>query len=166
MILLAKPMFPSDVAALKEELESQGLKTCRISTTQGPLCTVLDFDARLLASLPPETGSYTLLEVKEPYVLAGRNIKDNASEIAISECVTIGGSQLTVIAGPCSIESAEQIAMTAECVKKSGAQILRGGAFKPRTSPYSFQGMGEEGLKWLKMAGERTGLPIITEILD
>jgi 3-deoxy-7-phosphoheptulonate synthase len=99
-------------------------------------------------------------------VLAGLSLKDFPSEIPVGNSVIIGGSCFTVIAGPCSIESEQQILETAERVKASGAQILRGGAFKPRTSPYSFQGMGEEGLKWLKRAGERTGLPIVTEILD
>ncbi|MBN1409515.1 MAG: 3-deoxy-7-phosphoheptulonate synthase [Spirochaetales bacterium] len=106
------------------------------------------------------------MESREPYVLASLKIKGSASIVPIAPGVTIGGSGPTIIAGPCSIESYEQICTTAQCVKKSGAHILRGGAYKPRTSPYSFQGTGREGLKWLKMAGEESGLPIITEILD
>ncbi len=80
--------------------------------------------------------------------------------------VTIGGERFAVIAGPCSVESAEQMVATATAVKDSGACVLRGGAFKPRTSPYSFQGMGEEGLKLLAIAREATGLPVVTEVMD
>src|SRR3712207_9439317 len=78
----------------------------------------------------------------------------------------IGGKNLTVMAGPCSVESEEQIVKLAKDVKKSGATFLRGGAFKPRTSPYSFQGMGLDGLEFLKIAREETGLPIVTEIMS
>ncbi len=80
--------------------------------------------------------------------------------------VKIGGGHVTMMAGPCSVESREQIMKTAESVKASGAQILRGGAFKPRTSPYSFQGLGEEGLKLLKEAGEKFNMPVITEVME
>lgn len=80
--------------------------------------------------------------------------------------VKIGGGHVTMMAGPCSVESREQIMNTAESVKASGAQILRGGAFKPRTSPYSFQGLGEEGLKLLKEAGEKFNMPVITEVME
>lgn len=78
----------------------------------------------------------------------------------------IGSKEISIIAGPCSVESEEQIVNIAESVKASGATFLRGGAFKPRTSPYSFQGMGEEGLKLLRIAGEKTGLPIVTELMS
>jgi len=80
--------------------------------------------------------------------------------------VQIGGPRFTVIAGPCSVESAEQMVATATAVKTAGAVLLRGGAYKPRTSPYSFQGMGEEGLKLLALAREVTGLPVVTEVMD
>lgn len=80
--------------------------------------------------------------------------------------VKIGGGHVTMMAGPCSVESREQIMNTAESVKKSGAQILRGGAFKPRTSPYAFQGLGEEGLKLLQEAGEKYNMPVITEVME
>lgn len=79
---------------------------------------------------------------------------------------TIGGNKITIVAGPCSVESEEQIVNIAESVKASGATFLRGGAFKPRTSPYSFQGLGEDGLELLKIAREKTGLPIVTELMS
>jgi len=80
--------------------------------------------------------------------------------------VKIGGNEVVVIAGPCSIESSEQLYETAKVVKQGGARIMRGGAFKPRTSPYSFQGLGEEGLKIMRHVGDETGLPIVTEVMD
>lgn len=89
-----------------------------------------------------------------------------AKTIELAKGIVIGKGNIIVIAGPCAIESEEQILTTAYAVKEAGAQILRGGAFKPRTSPYTFQGLGREALLWLKKAGDLTGLPIITEILD
>jgi len=80
--------------------------------------------------------------------------------------IAVGGDRLAIIAGPCSVESEEQILMTARAVKAAGADLLRGGAFKPRTSPYSFQGLKEEGLRLLALAREETGLPVVTEVLD
>lgn len=106
-----------------------------------------------------------VLKVDEPYKLASRTFhpQDTVIEVRGHQ---IGAGNLTIIAGPCSVENREQILEIADSVKASGAHILRGGAFKPRTSPYSFQGMGEEGLKLLAEARERTGLPIITEVMS
>lgn len=106
-----------------------------------------------------------LVPIQEPYKLVGRSFKKEASIIDVNG-VKIGGDKLVVIGGPCSVESEEQIIATAKAVKEAGGQILRGGAFKPRTSPYSFQGLLEKGLKLLKKASEETGLKIITEVMD
>ena len=103
--------------------------------------------------------------VQEPYKNANRKFHPEDTVIKVGN-TEIGGGNLTLIAGPCSVESEEQIVEIAEAVKKSGATILRGGAFKPRTSPYSFQGMALEGLRLLLKAKEKTGLPICTEIMD
>ena len=100
-----------------------------------------------------------------PYKLAGRNYKDEKKQIKIDDLI-ISNEELTIIAGPCAVENEEQLMTTAQAVKKAGAQILRGGAFKPRTSPYSFQGLGEKGLKLLSKAKNKTGLKIITELMD
>jgi 3-deoxy-7-phosphoheptulonate synthase len=106
-----------------------------------------------------------VLKVQEPYKLASRAF--HPADTIIDVCGhKIGGDNLTIIAGPCSVESRDQIITIGKAVKESGAHILRGGAFKPRTSPYSFQGMGEEGLKLLKDTKELTGLPIITEAMS
>ncbi len=104
--------------------------------------------------------------IAEPYKKANRKFHPEDSVIEIVPGVKIGGGNLMIMAGPCSIESEEQLCDIAEAVKASGANILRGGAFKPRTSPYAFQGMREDGLKLLMKAKEKTGLPVVTEIMD
>jgi 3-deoxy-7-phosphoheptulonate synthase len=103
--------------------------------------------------------------ILKPYKLASRESKEGYTVIPVGD-VKIGGPEFVVMAGPCSIESEEQLMESAYIVKKGGAHILRGGAFKPRTSPYSFQGMEEEGLKLLKKAREKTGLPVVTEVMN
>ncbi|RBP42701.1 3-deoxy-7-phosphoheptulonate synthase [Garciella nitratireducens] len=106
-----------------------------------------------------------VIVVQEPFKKANRVFHPDDSVINIGQ-KTIGGKKLAIIAGPCSVESKDQILNIAKNVKKSGAGFLRGGAFKPRTSPYSFQGMKEEGLELLKYAKEKTGLPIVTELMS
>ena len=106
-----------------------------------------------------------VVQVQEPYKKANRMFHPDDSIIKVKNTL-IGGKNLTVMAGPCSVESEEQIVKLAKDVKKSGATFLRGGAFKPRTSPYSFQGMGLDGLELLKIARKETGLPIVTEIMS
>jgi 3-deoxy-7-phosphoheptulonate synthase len=103
--------------------------------------------------------------ISKPYKLVGRPFRPEGTVIHVRG-VPIGGDRLTIMAGPCTIESEEQLMKTARFVKQAGAHILRGGAYKPSTSPYSFQGMGKEGLKLLAAAREETGLPIITEVMD
>ena len=103
--------------------------------------------------------------ILKPYKLASRESQEGYTVISVGD-VKIGGPEFVVMAGPCSIESEEQLMESAYIVKKGGAHILRGGAFKPRTSPYSFQGLEEEGLKLLKKAREKTGLPVVTEVMN
>ncbi len=106
-----------------------------------------------------------VLKVQHPFKLANRLFHPEDTIVDV-EGIKIGGGSVTTMAGPCSVESEEQLMSIARSVKSSGAQILRGGAYKPRTSPYSFQGLGEEGLKILKKAREETGMPIVTEVMD
>ena len=105
-----------------------------------------------------------VVPILKPYKLAGREVKDEPT-VVDCEGVKIGGGNFCVVAGPCSVESREQILETAEICKKYGAHMLRGGAYKPRTSPYSFQGMEEEGLKVLREAGDKFGMPVVTEVM-
>jgi len=110
-------------------------------------------------------GVDRVLPITKPYKLASKEVKQEHSVIDVSG-VRFGGEEISVIAGPCAVESENQIIKTAEYVKAAGAKMLRGGAFKPRTSPYSFQGLGEEGLKHLDKAREVTGLPFATEVVN
>ncbi|MBW1712801.1 MAG: hypothetical protein JRJ59_06615, partial [Deltaproteobacteria bacterium] len=114
---------------------------------------------------PPMVDALAAEPKLPPYRLASRMSRLTDTLIQVGQ-VTIGGPQFVVIAGPCSVESEDQLLSTADRVKASGAAILRGGAFKPRTSPYSFQGLAEEGLKLLDLARKTTGLPVVTEVMD
>ena len=109
---------------------------------------------------------YSVKRVQEPYKKANRKFHPDDTVITLSNGTKIGDGSLTLMAGPCSVESAEQVTEIAKAVKASGANVLRGGAFKPRTSPYSFQGLKAEGLELLLKAKEETGLPIVTEIMS
>ncbi|MEM0362325.1 MAG: 3-deoxy-7-phosphoheptulonate synthase [Sulfolobaceae archaeon] len=105
------------------------------------------------------------VEVKKPYILSSNEWKKEPTQVKVKD-VEIGSNKIVVAAGPCAVESEEQVITTAKAVKRAGASLLRGGAYKPRTSPYSFQGLGEEGVKILRRAGDEVGLPIVTEIMD
>ncbi len=120
----------------------------------------------LIDSLGAYPGIDKLVPIMEPYKLVGRTFKDGQTVINIGENTSIGDKKIMVMAGPCAVESEEQVMTTAKSIKKSGATVLRGGAFKPRTSPYSFQGLHEEGLKILRRAANETGLSVITEVVD
>jgi len=138
--------------------ESQGVQNLVL----GAIGVKPDFDTRKIKVLP---GVADVYRVTVPYKLASRNFHPADSVIKIKD-VEIGGNKIVMIAGPCSIESEEQVFRLAETVAKSGAKILRGGAFKPRTSPYSFQGLGEEGLKYIRAAADEFGLLVITEVMQ
>ncbi|WP_298431573.1 3-deoxy-7-phosphoheptulonate synthase, partial [Geobacter sp.] len=136
-------------------------------TTRDVIGAVGDERGKLvLQSIESMHGVESVVPILKPYKLASREVKGEPSVIRISDTVAIGGPEIIVMAGPCSVESEEQIIETAKAVKAAGAQVLRGGAFKPRTSPYSFQGLEEEGLKLLAKAREVTGLPIVTEVVN
>ena len=109
-------------------------------------------------------GVENIVPILHPYKLASRDMQPESTLITLNG-VDVGGEQVVLIAGPCSVESREQILATAHAVKEAGATALRGGAYKPRTSPYSFQGLGKEGLELLAEAREQTGLPVVTEVM-
>lgn len=111
-------------------------------------------------------GVESLVPISKPYKLASRETRKTTTVIPVDGGVSIGGERLCIMAGPCSVEGERQILETARAVKASGGHMLRGGAFKPRTSPYEFQGLEEEGLRLLAKARKETGLPIITEVMD
>ena len=117
-----------------------------------------------LQSLEVAPGVESIMPILKPFKLASREMRKEKTVVKVGK-LSIGDSQFVVMAGPCSVETREQILKSAEIVKAAGAQMLRGGAFKPRTSPYSFQGLEEEGLKLLAEAREKTGLPFVTEVI-
>ncbi len=123
----------------------------------------VDFDTRNLEVL---SGVEHVHRISAPYKLAGRSFRPQGTLISFPNGITIGGDQVVVMAGPCSVESREQLFTAAEKVSKAGARALRGGAFKPRTSPYSFQGLGLEALKLLREAGDRFGMLVISEVME
>src|SRR5213596_3730702 len=123
----------------------------------------VDFDTRNLEVL---SGVEHVHRISAPYKLAGRSFRPEGTIIEFPNGVQIGGDQVVVMAGPCSVESRQQLFTVAEQVAKAGARVLRGGAFKPRSSPYSFQGMGEEGLKLLREAGDHFKLLVISEVME
>lgn len=118
-----------------------------------------------LQSLESMPGVETVLPILQPFKLASREVKGGKSIVKVGD-LEIGGQTVVVMAGPCSVESEAQMLQTAHAVKAAGAKVLRGGAFKPRTSPYAFQGMAEEGLKLLDVARSATGLKIVTEVVN
>jgi 3-deoxy-7-phosphoheptulonate synthase len=120
----------------------------------------------VLQTLESMAGVEAVVPILKPYKLASREICPTPSVIELVPGLSIGGEKLVVMAGPCSVESEEQLLETARAVKAAGATVLRGGAFKPRTSPYAFQGLEEEGLKLLDLARQATGLPIVTEVVN
>lgn len=136
-------------------------------TTRDVIGAIGDERGKLvLQQLESLHGVESVLPILQPYKLASSEVKRERSIIRISDTVSIGGPEVIIMAGPCSVESEEQIIESAKAVKEAGAHILRGGAFKPRTSPYSFQGLEEEGLKLLAKARDLTGLPVVTEVIN
>ncbi|HEX4536056.1 MAG TPA: 3-deoxy-7-phosphoheptulonate synthase [Candidatus Acidoferrum sp.] len=132
-------------------------------TVLGAVGVHRDFDHRDFELLD---GVREVMRVTQPFKLASRQFNPQGTIINLGRGVTIGGNEVVVAAGPCSVESREQIHIIAESVAKSGAQILRAGAFKPRTSPYAFQGMGEKGLEFMREAAEKFGLFSVSEVMD
>jgi 3-deoxy-7-phosphoheptulonate synthase len=110
-------------------------------------------------------GVKEVLRISAPYKLASKSFKPEGTQIRIKD-VTIGGREVVMMAGPCTVESRDQVMAIAEIVSRNGAKVLRGGAFKPRTSPYSFQGLGEEGLKYMRQAADRFGMLVVSEVME
>jgi 3-deoxy-7-phosphoheptulonate synthase len=136
--------------------------TGALRTVIGAVGGQRQFDPRLIEVLE---GVHEVLRITEPYKLASRTFKPENTVIAVGD-VRIGGDEVIVMAGPCSAETPEQVEAAAAAVKRAGAKVLRGGAFKPRSSPYSFQGLGEEGLRLLRHAADRHNLCLVSEVMD
>jgi 3-deoxy-7-phosphoheptulonate synthase len=167
MIIVTRPDATEDqIDHIVDRIRSWGLKT---EVSRGEMRVVIGvigpedkIREKPLGAFP---GVESVTPVLKPYKLVAYEFRGRHSHIQVGN-VTIGAQEVVVMAGPCSVESEEQITTIAKLVRKSGAKILRGGAFKPRTSPYSFQGLGKLGLQFLAEAREATGMPIITEVMD
>jgi 3-deoxy-7-phosphoheptulonate synthase len=155
------------IQSVIEHLVKMGFEVHRSTgarmTVLGAVGSGIDFDIRILELLP---GVQEVHRISSPYKLAGRSFRPEGTIVRLSNDVAIGGHEIVVMAGPCSVESREQLFSTAEAVMKAGAKVLRGGAFKPRSSPYSFQGHGEEALKLLREAGDQFKLLVISEVME
>ena len=168
MVVIMKRDFTAE--QLQEAIQTMEAGGVQVMVSKGAETTILGaegnaagIDQEKIALLP---GVERVMRVTEPYKKANRKYHPDDTVIDLGNGSAIGGEKLAVIAGPCSVESETQIVEVAEAVQKSGAAALRGGAFKPRTSPYSFQGMGNDGIRLLQEAKAVTGLPIVTEIMS
>lgn len=166
IVVMKRSATEQQLQHLVQHVEALGLKANVLRGTERTVVAAIG-DERVegVRSLESSPGVDNVMPVLAPYKLASREAHDETSVVRAGS-LEVGGTSIGMIAGPCSVESEEQIIATAEAVKAAGATALRGGAFKPRTSPYSFQGMKEEGLKLLAKAREATGLAVVTEVVS
>ncbi|MCK4852404.1 MAG: 3-deoxy-7-phosphoheptulonate synthase [Candidatus Omnitrophica bacterium] len=168
MIIVLKPgATKQQIDHLVEKIEKLGLKPWVSEGVERKIIGVIGAED-VLREQPLEgiPGVEKVLSILKPFKLASLEYRAEPTEVDIGGGIKIGGNRIIIMAGPCSVENRDMLFETADRVKEAGATVLRGGAFKPRTSPYSFQGLGEEGLRYLAEAKERTGLLIITELMD
>ncbi len=167
MIIVMKPgATKAEFNHIIEKIKEYGFQAHPIVGTERTVigCIGDERSKTQLQSLEVAPGVESVMPILKPFKLASKEMRKERTVVKVGK-YSIGGSQFVVMAGPCSVETREQILKSAEVVKKAGAQVLRGGAFKPRTSPYSFQGLEEEGLKLLAEAREKTGMPFVTEVI-
>jgi 3-deoxy-7-phosphoheptulonate synthase len=167
IVVMSKDSGEKEIAAVVKRLEAAGLKGHLSKGEERTVIGVVGIapvlpDLRETLVLMP--GVEDVVPISKPYKLASREFQPHDTVIKVGN-VSIGGNEIVVMAGPCAVETEDQVISTARAVKAAGASILRGGAFKPSTSPYSFRGLGEEGLKIMAKAKEETGLPLVTEVL-
>jgi len=167
MIIVLKPdATKKQVDHIIHRIKTLGLKPMVSRGTERTIIGVIGSeDALRVQPLEIVPGVEKVMPVLKPYKLVSREFKPENSVVSVNG-VKIGGKAIVIMAGPCSVENRPMLLETAKAIKQAGAKVLRGGAFKPRTSPYSFQGLGEEGLKHLREVAQRTGLIVVTELLD
>ena len=165
IVVMKKGATPKDVEHMVNRIQDLGLKPHVLVGTERTVIAVIGDDRKThKESLESGPGVAEVVPILAPYKVASREAKPEPTVITVGS-LTLGNGRIGVIAGPCSVESEEQILSTARAVKAAGATALRGGAFKPRTSPYSFQGLKEDGLKMLSAARDATGLAVVTEVM-
>ncbi|MBX3012412.1 MAG: 3-deoxy-7-phosphoheptulonate synthase [Caldilineaceae bacterium] len=167
MIVVMKPEATGvEIDAVMQRAAQMGAKTHPIyGESRTVVALVGDLTHVSREVFDEMNGVAHTMRIQEQHKLTGRTIRPDNTIIKVGDDVRIGGKEIVIMAGPCSVESRDQIIESAIAIKAAGGKVLRGGAFKPRTSPYDFQGLGEEGLKYLAEAREVTGLPIITEVM-
>jgi 3-deoxy-7-phosphoheptulonate synthase len=169
IIVLGTDATEEDIRHVLKKLESRGLQAHVSKGTERTIIGVIGDTSKVTEeeedAIRAVSGVENVVRILKPYKLASREFRKENTTIEVKGIV-IGGKKIPVMAGPCAVENRTILTGIAEKVKDAGASFLRGGAYKPRTSPYSFQGLGEEGLKYLAEASKKTGLPIVTEIMD
>jgi 3-deoxy-7-phosphoheptulonate synthase len=167
IVVMSSNATEDQIRGVIKRLEDKGLQGHRSGGEERTVIGVLGtrFDLQLGEQLEMLPGVANVTPITKPYKLASREFQPSNSVVRVGD-LEIGGRDLTIMAGPCSVESLDQMMETAKAVKAAGATVIRGGAFKPRTSPYAFQGLGEEGLRILTEVRDRTGLKIITEVME
>jgi 3-deoxy-7-phosphoheptulonate synthase len=167
IVVMKQYASPEEVEGVVKRVEELGYKVHLSRGEARTIIGIIGADDYLIQQDTFEVldGVEKTVRIMKPYKYASRDFVPSSTSISVNG-VSVGGEKIVVMAGPCSVESREQILETAHAVKEAGGSVLRGGAFKPRSSPYSFQGLGEEGLKYLAEAREQTGLPVITEVMS
>lgn len=166
IVVLKTSKDETNLQSVVKLLNDKGFITEIVRGTEKTIVGAVGDKSRLIdISIESLEGVEKVIPILAPYKLASREFKPHDTVVTVGD-VTIGGPEVVVMAGPCAVESKEQLLESADIVKKAGARILRGGAFKPRSSPYSFQGLEKQGLEYLALAREKTGLPIVTEVID
>lgn len=169
IIVLNRKATENDINRILKKLESRGLKATISKGTERIVIGVIGDTSKITEdeenTVRVMKGVEEVMRILKPYKLASRDFKSQDTIIKVKGKI-IGGKKIPVVAGPCAVENRVMLMNVAEKVKAAGASFIRGGAYKPRTSPYSFQGLGEEGLQYLAEASAKTGLPVVTEIMD
>lgn len=167
LVVMRDHASAGDIEHVVEALEAAGAQA---HLSRGEIKTIIGVigDREVIYSLELEglPGVEEVIRVLKPYKLVSRDFQSEDTIVRLAQGATIGGGAFATIAGPCSVESVEQMHSVAEAVKRAGATMLRGGAYKPRTSPYAFQGLGVDGLRMMRQAADEFGLPVVTEVLD
>ncbi len=167
IIVMKKDVTQKEIDYVVKRIEKLGLKAMISKGVERTIIGVIGPEDRIsMQPLEAFPGVEKVMPILAPYKLVSKEFKPEKTIIDLGKGVKIGAQEIIIMAGPCAIESYDQLFKTAKAVKEAGAQVLRGGAYKPRTSPYSFQGLGEEGLKILKEVAEQLNMPTVTEVMD
>lgn len=168
MIIVMKRNAPrSEIDKVTNEIEKNGLNPIPLYGTERTVIAVIGDERKIsIKHIKSFKWVSTVMPVLKPYKLASRETKHENTLITLKNGVTIGGKEIVIMAGPCSVESEAQIHESADALSKAGVKVLRGGAYKPRTGPYSFEGHGEDALKWMREAADKNNMAVVTELMD